>query len=461
MGGLNTGTYSYDGAGNIKAMGSDTFIYDSRSRLTGSTVWNGGIAYPLSYLYDQYGNLNPNGSNPINPANNRLSLGVYNDRGNLTSYGNQRYDYDGLSRQTGLNGGYERYLYDGSGERIARVTAPGTGTKLYTITPCRVIDTRFSPPAVQAPRVVQVAGSCGVPLEATGIAGNLTAVPGGVSGHISMYPTGTNPSTSTLNFNAGQVRANNFQLGLSGNGQATLVATTAVDAVVDVVGYFALGAPSWAVTLRDEANRLSSEYSVPQPGTSISRVRNYFYLGNLLVATRNSSGGYSYWASDHLGTPRVSTGANPETHKYQPFGVEIGGSFGNQPVKFAAMERDLSSGNDFDHARYQSSPLGRFLSPDVLGGKPEDPQTWNRYAYARNNPSSSWMPTDSSSGIRGSSRIFKMYCPAGNTPSKPRVGSSRRESPGCGRKRRRRSKGWMVLRRAARSSTAGDRRRDA
>lgn len=29
---------------------------------------------------------------------------------------------------------------------------------------------------------------------------------------------------------------------------------------------------------------------------------------------------------------------------------------------------------------------GRFLSPDVLGGKPEDPQTWNRYAYALNNP---------------------------------------------------------------------------
>lgn len=29
---------------------------------------------------------------------------------------------------------------------------------------------------------------------------------------------------------------------------------------------------------------------------------------------------------------------------------------------------------------------GRFLSPDVLGGKPEDQQTWNRYAYARNNP---------------------------------------------------------------------------
>jgi RHS repeat-associated protein len=50
------------------------------------------------------------------------------------------------------------------------------------------------------------------------------------------------------------------------------------------------------------------------------------------------------------------------------------------------MERDGASKNDYVHARFQSSELGRFLSPDVLGGKPEDPQTWNRYAYARNNP---------------------------------------------------------------------------
>jgi len=74
-----------------------------------------------------------------------------------------------LSRQTALNGGYERYLYDGSGERIARVTAPGTGTKLFTISPCRVLDTRFTPPAVMTvPRVVQMSGNCGIPLEASG-----------------------------------------------------------------------------------------------------------------------------------------------------------------------------------------------------------------------------------------------------------------------------------------------------
>jgi RHS repeat-associated protein len=50
------------------------------------------------------------------------------------------------------------------------------------------------------------------------------------------------------------------------------------------------------------------------------------------------------------------------------------------------MEKDATSANHYDHARYYGAWLGRFHSPDQLGGKPEDPQSWNRYAYAKNNP---------------------------------------------------------------------------
>jgi RHS repeat-associated protein len=50
------------------------------------------------------------------------------------------------------------------------------------------------------------------------------------------------------------------------------------------------------------------------------------------------------------------------------------------------MERDQSSGNDYDHARYHLTGIGRFLSMDKLGGKPADPQSWNRYSYSRGNP---------------------------------------------------------------------------
>jgi RHS repeat-associated protein len=55
--------------------------------------------------------------------------------------------------------------------------------------------------------------------------------------------------------------------------------------------------------------------------------------------------------------------------------------------KFTAKERDPESGLDNFGARYNSSSIGRFMSPDPLlnSGRPWDPQTWNRYAYARNN----------------------------------------------------------------------------
>ena len=50
------------------------------------------------------------------------------------------------------------------------------------------------------------------------------------------------------------------------------------------------------------------------------------------------------------------------------------------------MERDLASGNDYDHARSHAPGSGRFLSPDKLGGRASNPQGWNRYTYAANNP---------------------------------------------------------------------------
>jgi RHS repeat-associated protein len=52
------------------------------------------------------------------------------------------------------------------------------------------------------------------------------------------------------------------------------------------------------------------------------------------------------------------------------------------------MELDLEASRPryYDHARNLETGNGRFLSPDKLGGKIADPQSWNRYNYARNNP---------------------------------------------------------------------------
>ena len=57
-------------------------------------------------------------------------------------------------------------------------------------------------------------------------------------------------------------------------------------------------------------------------------------------------------------------------------------------AEFTGKERDAETGLDYFGARYLSATQGRFTSGDPFlgGGRPEDPQSWNRYAYARNNP---------------------------------------------------------------------------
>jgi RHS repeat-associated protein len=56
--------------------------------------------------------------------------------------------------------------------------------------------------------------------------------------------------------------------------------------------------------------------------------------------------------------------------------------------KFTGQIRDNETGMDYFNARYLTGALGRFNSSDPLnlGADATDPQTWNGYAYVRNNP---------------------------------------------------------------------------
>jgi RHS repeat-associated protein len=57
-------------------------------------------------------------------------------------------------------------------------------------------------------------------------------------------------------------------------------------------------------------------------------------------------------------------------------------------VQFTGKERDGESGLDNFGARYNSSWMGRFMTPDDFWKDSHvgDPQSWNKYAYVRNNP---------------------------------------------------------------------------
>lgn len=56
--------------------------------------------------------------------------------------------------------------------------------------------------------------------------------------------------------------------------------------------------------------------------------------------------------------------------------------------QFTSKERDVETGLDYFGARYYASTQGRFTSADDFwkDSQIRDPQSWNKYAYVRNNP---------------------------------------------------------------------------
>ena len=128
--------------------------------------------------------------------------------------------------------------------------------------------------------------------------------------------------------------------------------------------------------------------------TSLSGVLldEYIFFNGQRTARRAAAGTVYYFFSDHLGSARVvtnATGGIVEESDFYPFGGErIITDTLNNNYKFTGKERDPESGLDNFGFRYNSSSLGRFMSPDPFAGsgRVENPQTWNRYAYALNNP---------------------------------------------------------------------------
>lgn len=121
--------------------------------------------------------------------------------------------------------------------------------------------------------------------------------------------------------------------------------------------------------------------------------REYVYGGSALLAKIDSSG-TKYYHQDHLSNRLVtsSTGATVAQVGHFPFG-ESWYNATNDKLVFTSYERDAESGNDYAQARTYSSRLGRFSSPDPIAGSTGDPQTLNRYSYARNLPSLMTDPT--------------------------------------------------------------------
>lgn len=161
---------------------------------------------------------------------------------------------------------------------------------------------------------------------------------------------------------------------------------------------------TWRWTVRDTSGKVLREFtSSGSLGTANwAWSKDYIWRNGLLLASRQLEPGGStpvtyHYHLDHLGTPRRITDHADRIvgiHDYHAFGPEVSGGHNERSLslmKFTGHERDVVGLEawdtlDYMHARYASGTLGRFLSVDPVLGDPDKPQSWNRYAYALNNP---------------------------------------------------------------------------
>ena len=108
------------------------------------------------------------------------------------------------------------------------------------------------------------------------------------------------------------------------------------------------------------------------------------------MAVYNSSGLAYYRHSDWIGTSRFASTPSRALYydgAYAPFG-ETYAETGTTDRSFTGMNQDTVA-NLYDFPAREYGIQGRWPSPDPAGITSvhiKDPQTWNRYAYVRNNP---------------------------------------------------------------------------
>ena len=134
---------------------------------------------------------------------------------------------------------------------VTQAAAPpisfGSGLHFVPVTPCRIADTRenlgqFGKPALAAgtPRSFPIpSASCGIPGTAKAYALNVTVVPKGPLGYITIFPAGQpQPLVSTLNSIDGRIKANAALVAAGTGGAVSVTATNPAELVLDISGYF-------------------------------------------------------------------------------------------------------------------------------------------------------------------------------------------------------------------------------
>jgi hypothetical protein len=191
-----------------------------RATLGYLTLWPGGLTQPLtSTLNSLDGRVKANAS--LIPAGADGSVNVF-----ATDLTDVIIDVNGVFVPQGSN---------------------ASGQMFYPVTPCRISDSRavggggmLTAGSTRAIAVANAAG-CGIPSNATAYATNVTVVPQGSLGYLTLWPNdgSPQPTVSTLNALTGTVTANLAIVPAGSAGGIQAFVSGATDLILDVTGYFA------------------------------------------------------------------------------------------------------------------------------------------------------------------------------------------------------------------------------
>jgi hypothetical protein len=166
-------------------------------------------------------------------------------------------------------------------EAIPLAQTPANSLVFVGMTPCRLVDTRsaagftgaFGPPSLVANATrsfpLQASTTCSVPSIAQAYSLNVTVVPPGYLGFLTIWPYGAaRPSASTLNDYLGTVVANAaiVPAGNDTSGSVDVFVNDPTDLIIDINGYYA---PESGITLTQGTAAAPSLSFAGDPGTGI------------------------------------------------------------------------------------------------------------------------------------------------------------------------------------------------
>jgi len=141
----------------------------------------------------------------------------------------------------------------------------------------------------------------------------------------------------------------------------------------------------------ERVDQLSGRATMNRISTPTLVLLGLIFIPSLAAAQATET--VRYYHTDAIGSVRAVTDENGQTiarYDFLPFGEEFPPTAGNHvPLQFTGKERDYATGLDYIGARYYASGTGTFASADPITAdalRIVNPQRWNRYAYAVNNP---------------------------------------------------------------------------